>query len=240
MSWAEIKKAINSDLSTPLNEQLGKSGIEVFTSDGTFTVPAGVSTVFVTMYDGGGAGSNGANGGAGGGANGGAGGATNGGYGGGGGAGGYTIQKPLSVIAGQVYDVVVGLGGSTSGATGGTSSISLNGDTVLVTDKQGAKGGNAGSSAGGAGTSGGDYGAGGGGGAGGNSSGAGGAGGAYGLGGAGGASGGYANNGRSGGAYGAGGGGCAYATAGAGSQGIVVISWGASMATVENLKMLLR
>ena len=217
MSWAEIKKAVNSDLSTPLNEQLGKSGIEVFTSSGTFTVPAGVSTVFVTMYDGGGAGG-GATGGAGGGANGGAGG-TGGDstYGAGGGAGGYTIQKPLSVIAGQEYDVIVGMGGSTKGASGGTSSISLNGDTVLVTDKHGANGGNYGK----AGGSGGSYGAGGGGGYSNGGSPAGGSGGSYGLGGAGGGT-----PSKAGGSYGAGGGGGYNTGFGVGAQGIVVITWG--------------
>ena len=133
MSWAEIKKAVNSDLSTPLNEQLGKSGIEVFTSSGTFEVPAGVSTVFVTMYDGGGGGGAGGAvysgraggaGGAGGGV-GGAGGVASSG-GGGGGAGGYILFTPLTVESLGEYTITVGSGGAGgatygAGGAGGTS-----------------------------------------------------------------------------------------------------------------------
>lgn len=218
-------------------EPLQKAGIEVFTSDGTFTVPNGITNVFVTMYDGGGAGGKGGagggvagdSGGKGGGANGGSGGvgATYG-VGGGGGAGGYTIQKPLSVIAGEEYDIVVGMGGSTSGETGGTSSISLNGVTVLLTDKQGANGSDGNNSTASAGGAGGSYGAGAGGGGGYTTGGSGGAGSSYGLGGTGGKGDSSGLGGRDGGAYGAGGGG-GYSTIGAGgkgAQGIVVITWG--------------
>lgn len=244
MSWAEVTK-INSNLSKPLDEQLkdvGKSGLRVFTSSGTFTVPEGVNTIYVTMYDGGGGGGggvNGGNGGAGGGANGGAGGAYvgNSGYGGaGGGAGGYIIQEPLSVVPNKTYNIEVGLGGAggttasgdAKGHNGGTSSISLDGNIVLVTDKRGANGG-AGGTGGTTGGAGGTYGAGGGGG---NK--AGGAGGTYGLGGTGGTGISGSGTGGAGGAYGAGGGGGT--TGGAGAQGIVVITWGAAVWNITDFK----
>jgi len=67
MSWAEIKKAVNSDLSTPLNtlvtalseeikSTFNANGHRIFTSNGTFTVPENVYKVYVTMADGGGGG----------------------------------------------------------------------------------------------------------------------------------------------------------------------------------------
>lgn len=88
---------------------------QTFTSSGTFTVPAGVSTLTVECW------------GAGGGAAGGglAGGANSGGYGGGGGA---YAKKTLTVTPGGVYAVTVGAGGAGGlpnylGRDGGASSF---------------------------------------------------------------------------------------------------------------------
>lgn len=85
-------------------------GEQAFTTSGTFTVPAGVSRIKVTVIGGGGGGS---------------------GYntqsGGSGGPGGIGIGV-YDVVAGQQYAVTVGLGGagsngSSPGGTGGTSSF---------------------------------------------------------------------------------------------------------------------
>ncbi|MBI0277072.1 hypothetical protein I6H07_14935 [Hafnia alvei] len=134
------------------------SGIQRFTSSGSFTVPIGINTVYIS--------------GSGGGAGGGSGGGSNNGYnagsGGGGGAGASVIKQPLSVVSGQTYTITIGAGGNagvgvsagtngTNGTSGGTTSfgslISLNGGTY-------GSGGTAGISAqDGAGGVGGDYGA---------------------------------------------------------------------------------
>jgi len=90
------------------------TGVEVFTSDGTFTAPAGVTKVYLTMW----------------GAGGGGGGSKDGGVGGGGGAGGsYLINIPYTVVPGNPYDVQVGVGGAGGiqntgdGGTAGEASI---------------------------------------------------------------------------------------------------------------------
>lgn len=59
MSWAEIKKAVNNDISTPLNEQMHDlivGGFVEFTSPGTYTVNIPDSVIFVTACGGGGSG----------------------------------------------------------------------------------------------------------------------------------------------------------------------------------------
>jgi hypothetical protein len=68
-------------------------GIQLFASDGTFTVPAGVSRVLVEAWGGGGAGGNGPN------------------FGGGGGGGGY-VRAVVAVNPGQAVLVTVGQGGA--------------------------------------------------------------------------------------------------------------------------------
>jgi hypothetical protein len=92
-------------------EGLGK---QLFTSSGTFTAPAGVTNIWVSMVGGGGGGGSGhANGG-----------------GAGGGAGAYGVKMRLRVIAETAYTVTVGSGGaggtfagSGDGGNGGTTSI---------------------------------------------------------------------------------------------------------------------
>ena len=66
MSWAEIKKAVNSDISTPLNDMLESVMVhknsQTFTSSGNFTVPNGVTVIFVTAIASGGGGGGGGGG----------------------------------------------------------------------------------------------------------------------------------------------------------------------------------
>jgi hypothetical protein len=82
----------------------GRLRSQDFTSSGTFTVPAGVTTVWVTMCGGGGSG-------AGQGSNNGA---------PGGGAGAYYIKRPVEVTPGASITVTIGAGGASvlSGVTG--------------------------------------------------------------------------------------------------------------------------
>lgn len=55
MSWAEIKKAVNSDLSKPLNESLGeKFGLQLvrtLTSNGTISGFDGIVNMYCNSYD---------------------------------------------------------------------------------------------------------------------------------------------------------------------------------------------
>lgn len=83
-------------------------GIQVFTSSGTFTVPAGITKVKVTVIGGGGGGAD--QGGA-------------GGYGGGG--GGTAIKIVSGLTPGSTISVTVGTGGAggNTGSNGGTSSF---------------------------------------------------------------------------------------------------------------------
>ncbi len=80
-------------------------GLKVFTSSGTFTVPEGVTTIYVSMCGGGGGGNNNL---------------TSTWAGGGGAAAVY--KKQFTVIPGESIPITVGIGGST-GSTGGTSSF---------------------------------------------------------------------------------------------------------------------
>lgn len=85
--------------------------IGTFYSNSTFTVPAGVTTIYVTAVGGGG----------GGGYGGGTGDDANGGGGGGGGAGSYILQKAYTVTAGSSIAITVGKGGAPY--TSGTSTV---------------------------------------------------------------------------------------------------------------------
>lgn len=84
---------------------------QIFLSSGTFTVPAGITTVYLSMCGGGAAGGNGQTG-------------TNQ-SGGGGGAGGYFINKPYTVTPGNSYTVTIGAGG-TAGVSSGDSGTAGN------------------------------------------------------------------------------------------------------------------
>lgn len=91
---------------------------KVFTSDGTFDVPLGVRTVFITQIGGGGGGAA----------------ALGGNGGGGGGAGSYCASHPYGVTPEDSLNVVIGQGGAggagTSGAggtTGGTTTFDSGG-----------------------------------------------------------------------------------------------------------------
>jgi hypothetical protein len=89
----------------------GKLSSQEFTSSGNFTVPAGVTTVWVTMIGGGGSGAN------------------NGSNGGGGGAGGaFCYKSPVTVTPGATVSVTIGSGGAgvtapNNGNAGGTTSF---------------------------------------------------------------------------------------------------------------------
>lgn len=57
--WAEIKKAINSDLKTPLNVLIENGvigGYQLFTDSGEFVVPVGVKRILITAIGSGGGG----------------------------------------------------------------------------------------------------------------------------------------------------------------------------------------
>jgi hypothetical protein len=100
----------------------GLSGMQLFTSNGTFTVPANITGLLVELIGAGGGGGSGCSG--------------NGdfGYGGGGGGGAYT-KTFLSVTAGANYNVKVGAGG-TGGYVGDTG-YGSNGNNTTITDSNG-------------------------------------------------------------------------------------------------------
>ena len=76
---------------------------DAFTASGTWTCPAGVTSVKVEAYGAGGGG--------------GRGGAANKNGGGGGGGGAYTVNNSVTVVPGNVYNITVGNGGA-GGLTG--------------------------------------------------------------------------------------------------------------------------
>jgi len=80
---------------------------QLFTSSGTFTIPEGITKVFITMCAGGGGGGGGATGGY-----------NNNWGGGGGGGGGFVINCPYEVVPGNTYTVTIGNGGSGGGVSG--------------------------------------------------------------------------------------------------------------------------
>jgi hypothetical protein len=81
----------------------GRATVDSFTSSGTWTCPAGVTTVTVECWGGGGAGGSVTN------AGGGAGGTST--VGGGGAGGAYVMKTNISVIPGNSYTVIVGTNG---------------------------------------------------------------------------------------------------------------------------------
>ncbi len=111
------------------------SGSQWFTANGTFTAPAGVYHVVVSMV--------------GGGASGGGGGSANGGGGGGGGA--CLMNHPYPVTPGNNYTVTVGAGGASAAA----NTIGNNGANTIFNSTLTCNGGSAGNQNGGAGGAGG-------------------------------------------------------------------------------------
>lgn len=143
--WAEIKKAINSDLNTPLNVLIENGVIgnyQLFTYSDEFVVPPGVRKILVSAIGGGGGG-------------GGSGSAycfnvdhANGYYiprsatGGGGGSGEYIFNEPFAVTPGEKIKITVGAGGLSgtgaeavdggNGGAGGTGGATIVGDFLTV------------------------------------------------------------------------------------------------------------
>lgn len=123
---------------------------QLFTSSGTFTVPAGVDNIFVTATAPGGGGGSGE------------GGAANAGSGGGGGAGGFIIKMPVDVSSASSITMTIGTAGTggavaagagNDGTDGGNTVIGNGADTlgVIETLTGGAKGLGGASTLGGAG-----------------------------------------------------------------------------------------
>ncbi len=177
------------------------SSHQLFTSSGTFTAPAGVTKVYVTLCGGGGNGATGP------GAQG----------GGGGGSSAYAVKIPIPVTATSNYTVTVGGATASSGFTGDSSiGVSVNGGSSGSSNSGGAAGtvnsgvsmitnaGRSGSNSG-------------------NGTGGGGAGSMGGIGGAGGTAG---QVGVAGSGYGSGGGGGGSSAAGgAGAAGFCLVEW---------------
>lgn len=112
MSMNELLAVVNSDPTIPINEllqQLFTYDSTTFNSSGTFTVPSGIDTIYVTAAGGGGGGANGVSG--------------TGGAGGGGGA--YVKSQKISVTAGSSISITIGEGGKhgSTSTDGGTTTI---------------------------------------------------------------------------------------------------------------------
>lgn len=148
--WGEIKKAVNSDLETPLNVLIENGvigGYKLFTASGEFTVPVGVNKVLVTAIGSGGGG-------------GGAGSVytynSAGQYimrsatGGGGGSGYFIKDKPRIVTPGSKIPITINPGGASgvgatameyaNGSAGGVGGSVSVGDLVTVNGGQGGGG----------------------------------------------------------------------------------------------------
>lgn len=102
--WAAVKYALNSTLGTSsflsLDKMIQAHGTQTFTSDGTFTVPAGVTKILVTAFGGGGGGDR---------------------YDIGGGQGGdRVIKKAYPVAPGTVIPITIGKGGARASDGGAT------------------------------------------------------------------------------------------------------------------------
>lgn len=92
------------------------TNIQLFTSSGTFTAPAGITKVYVTMVGGGGGGGGNAS-------------TANGG--GGGGAGAAVINYPMTVVPASGYTVTINAGGA--GGSSGGGAAGAGGTTVFDT-----------------------------------------------------------------------------------------------------------
>jgi hypothetical protein len=115
-------------------------GMQVFTSGGTFTIPANVTSVKVTAVGGGGGG----------------GGATDPGssitnYGGGGGGGGNCISLLTNLIPGNTLSITIGSGGAAgnngggAGGSGSASTVASGTQTITTITAGGGAGGSSGS-----------------------------------------------------------------------------------------------
>lgn len=93
-------------------------GNQLFTSSGSFLVPSGVTTVYISGVGGGGGGGE---------------------AGGGGGAGGYILNFPYTVIPGNTYTITVGGGGA--GSTGGGQGVTGSSTSFDVISIPGGAGG---------------------------------------------------------------------------------------------------
>ncbi len=125
LSWAEIKKAVNSNLSKPINELITDivnaahtQRIKIYEANTIFTVPSNVYAIYVTAIASGGNGYSSL-------------------LGGGGGCGNWCYRKPIAVSPNTEYSVVVGSGNTTFG---GARLVLLKGESGSATS--GGKGGN--------------------------------------------------------------------------------------------------
>lgn len=131
--WLKLQYDVTLDKWVLLNpaSPITTKGLQRFTSNGNFTVPAGVSTIYVSGCAGGGGGGSG-------------GGSTvsasnYGGGGGGGGAGQSQVRTPYAVTPGQVISITIGgagspgAGSSGSGATGTAGGSTVVGGLVALT-----------------------------------------------------------------------------------------------------------
>jgi len=99
----------------------------VITSNGSFTVPAGVTTLYLSACAGGGGGGSGATN------NGGQSSLVGGGGGGGGGAGQFVYKKAFAVTPGQVIPITVGgAGAGAEGSAAGAGKFGGNGGSTVV------------------------------------------------------------------------------------------------------------
>jgi len=129
------------NLLPPANGGAPPHGVQTFTSSGTFTVPAGVTSVSVELWGGGG----------------GSGGAVPNNAGSGGAGGGYANKLVTGLTPGSTVAVTVGVGGAAGGAgggNGGAGGASSFGAFVSATGGGGGPGNSTASSSGGSGTGG--------------------------------------------------------------------------------------
>lgn len=132
--WAEIKYALNSTLGTssfkPLNELLEDiaGGEVIFKESGVFTVPDGVTAIFVTACGGGGGGGSRKK-------------SSSDEYGSGGGSGGAcVVKKRFEVTPNQEVQITIGAGGAGGTydqPTGNDGSPTIIGDLITLAGGQG-------------------------------------------------------------------------------------------------------